>query len=125
MPTGDNVGMSNVVDMLFNSITAKARLKGEDYIQFELMRRVRSPFTKLWESSTQGIQEGLAFTSGFGKATLTSCPTQKEWFGQFLRGAEIRMGCVTKANQSLTTLHYRKTPQDHTPRSGGGRTNHC
>jgi hypothetical protein len=51
MPTGENVGMSTVVDMLFNSITAKARLKGEDYIQFESMRRVRSTFTKSWESS--------------------------------------------------------------------------
>jgi hypothetical protein len=103
MPTGDNVRMSTAVDMLFDSITAKARLKGEDYIQFKSMRRVRSMLTKLWESSARGIQEGSAFASGFGKATLTSCPTQQEWFGQFLRGAEIRMGYATKANQSMTT----------------------
>ena len=45
----------------------------------------------------------MAFASGFGKATLTSCPTQQEWFGQFLREKEIRMGYATKANQSLTT----------------------
>jgi hypothetical protein len=74
----DVVGMSTAVDMLFNSITAKPRLKGEHHIQFESMRRVRSTFTKLWESSAQGIQEGSAFASGFGKATLTTCPTQQE-----------------------------------------------
>ena len=39
----------------------------------------------------------------FGKANLTTCPTQQEWFGQFLRGAEIRIGYATKANRSLTT----------------------
>ncbi len=98
MPTGDNVGMSTAVDMGFNSITAKARLKGDDYIQFESMRQVRSTFTKSWESSARGIQEGLAFASGFQNATLTSCPTQQEWFGQFFRGAEIRMGYATKSN---------------------------
>ena len=103
MPMKDVVGMSTAVDMLFNSITAKPRLKGEHHIQFESMRRVRSTFTKSWESSAQGIQEGSAFASGFGKANLTTCPTQQEWFGQFLRGAEIRMGYATKANRSLTT----------------------
>jgi hypothetical protein len=103
MPMRDVVGMSTAVDMLFNSITAKPRLKGKHHIQFESMRRVRSTFTKSWESSAQCIQEGSAFASGFGKATLTTCPTRQEWFGQFLRGAEIKMGYATKANRSLTT----------------------
>jgi hypothetical protein len=98
MPTRDNVEMSTAVDMLLNLITAKPRLKGENYIQFKSMRQVRSTFTKSWESSAQDIQEGSAFAPGFGKATLTNCPTQQEWFGQFLRGAEIRMGNATKVN---------------------------
>lgn len=102
-PLWDAVGMSVAVDMLHNSLTGVARVPGETHIQFESMRRVRATFTKTWISSPQGIAEGAAFSSGYVKSTLTSCPTEQELFSRFLRGCEIRMGYATKANRSLTT----------------------
>jgi hypothetical protein len=38
MPLGDHLGMGITVEMLFNSLTATPRLKGEAHIQFDLMQ---------------------------------------------------------------------------------------
>ncbi len=102
-PLGDTVGMSIAVDMLQNSLLATSRIPGEEHMQFESVRCLRATFTKAWISSPQGIAEGAAFSSGYVKSTLTSCPTEQEWFSRFLRGCKIRMGYATKANCSLTT----------------------
>lgn len=95
--------MSVAVDMLHNSLTAVTHLPGQDFIQFESMRKVRATFTRTWVSSPQGIAEGASFSSGKVKATWTSCPTEQEWFARFLRGSEIRMGYAATANRSLSS----------------------
>ena len=93
-PLDDLVGMSLAVDMLMYSLHSKGRIKS--YIQFDTMRQMRSTYTRLWSSSPRGIAEGSAFSGSASKFRLTSCPSQSEWFGDFLLGAEDRMGYDTK-----------------------------
>jgi hypothetical protein len=103
MPIADQSGMSTAVDMLLCSLTAKARIKGQNFVQYGTMRRVRSSFSTGWESSPQGIDEGASFERGSGRgATLTKCPTQQKWFSCFSIGVEIRMGHASKANRALS-----------------------
>ena len=99
MPLEDKVGMGIAADLLLHSLTAKPRLKGEKFIQFDSMRRPRATFSRGWESSPVGIAEGATFTMGTARVTVTSCPTQQPWFGLFMRGAETRMGWVSQQNK--------------------------
>jgi hypothetical protein len=99
---GDDVGMGVAVDMLLHSLTAKPRLKGERFVQFDSVRKVRGTFTLAWESSPTGLEERNTFAVGTGKVLLTTCPTQQRWFGLFLRGMENRMGYMSQRNQPLT-----------------------
>ena len=92
MPCADNLGMGMAVDMLFNSITARPKLKGEKHIQFDSMQCSWSTFSVAWELSPAGIREGATFATGAMKVTVTSCPTQQRWFALFLQGAENRIG---------------------------------
>jgi hypothetical protein len=48
-PRGDPVGMSLAVDMLLKSLVAKRRIF--DHVQFAMLRKMRSTYTKNWESS--------------------------------------------------------------------------
>ena len=98
MPMRDNVGMGLAVELLQHSVTARPRLRGENFIQFDSMRRPRGTYTSAWESSPLGISEGSTFSSGAAKVTVSSCPTQQRWFGMFMRGAESRMGFVAQRN---------------------------
>ena len=101
MPISDLTGMGVAVDMIVYSLTAKPRIPGQHFIQYATVRKVRSTYTCGWESSPRGLQEGSSFSQGFGKATLTSCPTQQKWFGYFSLGMEARMGYSTTANKAL------------------------
>ncbi len=65
------------------------------------MREVRSTFSKSWESSLAGVVEGASFAKGMGKVRMTSCPTQLEWFGDFLQGAEYCIGYETRSNKAV------------------------
>jgi hypothetical protein len=85
MPLSNQVGMGMTVDMLFNSLTAQPRLKGENFIQFDLMRKPRVTFTSTWESTPAGISEGATFATGTMKVTVTTCHTQQRWFGLFMQ----------------------------------------
>ena len=96
MTLGDPVGMSLAVEMLYHSLSAKGRIK--DHIQFDTMRKSRSTFSRSWDSSPAGVAEGAAFSRGTGKVRMTSCPSQSQWFSDFLLGAQDRMGYDT-ANQ--------------------------
>jgi hypothetical protein len=87
--------------MLFNSLTAKPRLKGESHIQFNLMHWPCATFTSVWDLLPAGIGEGATFTTAGMKVTVTMCPTQQKWFGLFLQEAKNRMGYVSQCNQPL------------------------
>lgn len=93
-PVGDAVGMGWAVNLLLKSLISEGRV-GE-WIQFDTMRDLRSTFTRLWSSSPQGITEGASFSGNANKIRFTSCPSQSEWFGDFLLGSEDRMGYDTK-----------------------------
>jgi hypothetical protein len=93
-PLDDLVGMGWAVDLLLKSLISEGRV-GE-WIQFDTMRGLRGTFTKLWASSPQGISEGATFSGNASKIRFTSCPSQSEWFGDFLLGSEDRMGYDTK-----------------------------
>ena len=98
-PLGDPVGMSLAVDMLVKSLVAKGRLA--DHVQFATLRKLRATYTKNWESSPSGVKEGASFAKGAGRIRPTSCPAQSEWFYDFLRGMEYRMGSKAEPNRGL------------------------
>lgn len=93
MPLGDPLGMGLAVDMLMKSIRSKGRIKW--HVQFDTMRAVRATFTKTWASSPLGATEGATFAGNSSRIRFTSCPSQSEWFGDYLTGAEDRMGFDT------------------------------
>lgn len=86
--------MGWAVDHLLKSILSKGRIS--EFIQFDTMRDLRGTYTKLWASSPLGITEGSSFAGNAKKIRFTSCPSQSEWFGDFLLGAEDRMGYDTR-----------------------------
>lgn len=99
MMVGDPVGMSLAVEMLYHSVIGKGR--NAPHIQFDTMRKSRSTFTRSWDSSPLGVIEGSTFTKGLTRARTTSCPTQSNWFSDFLIGSEDRMGYDTKRQEAL------------------------
>ena len=101
MPVSDPVGMGLAVEMLIMSVVARPRLKGQEFIQFDTMRKPRAMHSLLWKSSPAGIAEGSAFAGGFAKNKATKCPSQSDWFGLFLQGAEARMGYASESNRPL------------------------
>jgi hypothetical protein len=103
MPLTDNVGMGLAVELLFHSLTAVPRLKGESHIQFESMRRPRATYTALWESSPAGTTEGSTFSSNMARISITLCPSQQKWFRLVMRGIKSRMGYTSNCQQPLGT----------------------
>ncbi len=101
MPLSDNIGMGVAVDMIVYSLTAKPRIAGQEFIQYSSVRKARAAYTCGWESSPHGLEEGSSFSRGFGKTTLTSCPTQQKWFSTFSLGMEARMGYTSGANRAF------------------------
>ena len=98
-PMSDEVGMSLAVDMLLKSLRAKGRIL--DHVQYATLRKMRATYTKNWESSPAGIREGAAFANGKYRVRQTSCPAQSEWFYDFSRGLEYRMGCQSDPDHGL------------------------
>jgi hypothetical protein len=99
MPLDDIVGMSLAIEMLMYSQSVAGHIK--DHIQFDTMRKLRSTFSRSWDSSPIGVTEGAAFSRGTGKVRMTSCPSQSQWFTDFLLGAQDRMGYDTKKQLPL------------------------
>lgn len=102
MPLNDPCGMGIAIDILLKSLTAKSRIKGQEFVQHGTVRKVRGTFGSAWESSPLGIAEGASFEKGSGRGTtLTFCPTQQKWFSCFTIGAETRRGHASKANRAI------------------------
>ena len=89
-PLTDTVGMGLAVDMLVKSLVSKGRI--ESYVQFSTLRRLRVTHTKNCESSPLGVAEGALFAKGLGRIRPTSCPSQSEWFYDFLQGNGVSNG---------------------------------
>ena len=98
-PLVDQVGMGLAVDIIQKSLVTSGR--NERVIQAETLRQLRSTFTKNWESSPKGVAESASFGSGQGRVRPTSCPAQSEWYQDFWRGVEKRMGHKSLANHAL------------------------
>jgi hypothetical protein len=99
-PNYDCVGMGTAVDIIYKSITAKGKIC--DYVQVHTLRMERSTATKVYESSPKGMTEGYSFAKGTGRIRPTSCNLQSEWFSDFLRGLEYRMGSESRSNRAIT-----------------------
>ncbi len=99
----DTVGMGLAVELLFHSLNAVPRIRGESHIQFDSMRQPRATFTSAWESSPIGIQEGSTFTLNTARVMISSCPFQQKWLERMIRRAESRMGYTTQRQQPLGT----------------------
>ena len=100
LPSEDRVGMGTATDMIIYSLEAEGR--NDRFVQPDTLRQIRSTFTKSYDSSPQGVLEGACFTRGTGKVRITECPTQSEFFSDFLNGLEYRMGVTSKANLSVS-----------------------
>jgi hypothetical protein len=98
-PMDNLVGMSLVVDNLLKSLIAKGKLV--NHVQFATLRKLRSTYTKNWESSPARIKEGAAFANGKYWVRQTSRPAQSEWFHDFLCGLEYQMSCQSDPNHGL------------------------
>jgi hypothetical protein len=85
--------------MLVKLLVAKEQL--QNHVQFLTLRRLHATNTKNWESSPMGVAEGGSFAKGLGKIRPTLCPSQSEWFYNFLRGMEYWMGCQSQPNHGL------------------------
>ncbi len=96
---GDLVGMGLAIDMLTKSVVAKGWLV--DYVQFSTIQKLCATYTKNWESLPAGVLEGASFARGVGRVRSTSCPSQSEWFSQFQRGMEYRMGSQSEPCHGL------------------------
>ena len=102
MPISDSCGMGVAIDTILTSLTAKSRIRGQRFVQFGTVRKIRGSYGAAWESSPQGVEEGASFEKGSGRgATLTACPTQLKWFGCFTAGIETRMGHASSANRAI------------------------
>lgn len=100
MPMEDTVGMSVLVEMQMKSLHARGRIK--DYVQFDTLRRLRSSYTKAYDSSPLAVGEGASFSQGTGRVRPTSCPTQSEFFTDAIRGMENRLGYDTHADHAVS-----------------------
>ncbi len=100
----NQVGMSLAVDILVKSLVLVAKGRIVNHIQFLTLRKMRSTYTKNWESSPSGVKEGAVFANGKYQVRQTSCPTQSKWFHGFLQGLEYRMGCQSDPNHGQLTV---------------------
>ncbi len=64
-PMTDSIGMGLAVDMLLKSLVAKGRI--EQHVHYFTVRRLRSTYTKNWESLPIGVAEGASFAKGLGR----------------------------------------------------------
>jgi hypothetical protein len=98
-PLSNPVGMGLAVDVLVKLLVLKGRIKR--HVQFSTIRRLRVTHMKNWESSPLGVAKRASFAKGLGWIRPTLCPSQLEWFYNFLHGMEYRMGSQSQLNHGL------------------------
>jgi hypothetical protein len=98
-PLGDTVGMGLAISMLIKLLVSRGCI--ERHVQFSMIKRFQAMYTKNWESSPLGVAEGASFSKGLGWIQPTSCPSQSEWFYNFLQGIEYCMGSQSQPNHGL------------------------
>lgn len=57
--------------------------------------------TKNYQSSPMGVAEVASFAKGLGRIRMNSCESQSEWFYDFHKGMEYRMGSQSEPNHGL------------------------
>lgn len=101
MPVDDNVGMSVAVEMQLKSLFSKGRIN-PDYSQYDTIRKVRATASKTYDSSARGVGEQASFSQGkASRIRPTECPSQSEWFQDFARGMQNRMGYESAADHGV------------------------
>lgn len=100
LPPTDQLGMGVALDMVMYSLEAVGR--NEKAVQYETLRQIRSTATRNYDSSPKGVSERVCFSAGKGKVRPTKCPTQSEFFTNFGKGCEYRMGSESKANKAVS-----------------------
>jgi hypothetical protein len=92
MPLADLTGHGVAAQELIAS-TRSGRYHAE-YSQFDTVRKLRSSYSSLWRSSSQGAAFNL--TAGRDSrgvsVNLSDCPTDSDWFNRFTQGMRKRMG---------------------------------
>jgi hypothetical protein len=70
----NQVGISLAVDILVKSLVAKGRIL--DHVQFLMLMKMRSNYTKNWESSPSGVKERASFANDKYQVRQTYCSAQ-------------------------------------------------
>ena len=100
MPVADLVGMGVAIEVLEASIHREGR--NEKHVQFATLLKIRAAATRNYDSLPAGALEMASFARGTGRVRPTACPTQSNFFVDFLIGCEHRMGSMSKANHGTS-----------------------
>ena len=95
-PVMDMQGMGLAVELLLRSIMTTG--KYETHVQFDTARKLRSSYSRMWGASPEGVAEGATFSKRTGTVQLTSFPSQSDWYAQFIKGMEWRVGRISRPN---------------------------
>jgi hypothetical protein len=97
-PVEDTVGFKLGVIMVRRASQEKGR-NDTGYVQFDSIRKIRSAFSNIYESSAVGNTSTLAFRGEKGRAyRYSTCYSESRFFAKFSKGLESRMGRLIKSN---------------------------
>ena len=96
-PVKDTVGFRLAIAMLRAS-QDKGRHDPE-YVQFDTIRKMRSTFSNVYESSARAAEVNGLLKGERGRVyRLTDAPSDSRFFQRFILGLESRMGRLVKSN---------------------------
>jgi hypothetical protein len=100
-PVGDNCGFQIAIEILRNS--QKPGKNDSAYTQFDSIRKLRSAYLSVHESSPMRCLDNGCFKSDKGQIlNYINCETQSKLFTMFMQGCERRMGRLVKQNLGLS-----------------------
>jgi len=98
-PVSDDWGVRVAVAMLLRSLDQG---QTEATVQYATTRKLRSAFSNAWQASVEGPKATVA-QQATTKLYVTSCPTNSQWFGSFVKGMHRRMGDKTVPDLAVSS----------------------
>ena len=99
-PLGIHHGMKEAILVLMRSMK-KGRAGGT--VKYATAWKLRSTFTKLWESSPEANSDiTLLSSSARGRFVVTQNPSEGNWYGAFAAGINACMGNVVSQDRAYT-----------------------
>jgi hypothetical protein len=85
----DEVGMFVAINLAMRTLDPGV---SDATVQYSTARKFRSFFSNLWSVSAEGAQQDTIAVRDTIKMSITSSPTNKDWFERCLIGMHLRMG---------------------------------